>query len=66
MNLGAQMAKIRVDYRKGSIFNTGRLKIKILKSEAQGQIFMNLHPQMADISMDNQMANFNTGPYGKR
>ena len=25
---------------------------------------MNLGPQMADISVDNQRANFNTGPYG--
>ena len=25
---------------------------------------MNLGPQMADISMDNQMADFNTRPYG--
>ena len=24
---------------------------------------MNLGPQMADISVNNQMANFNTGPY---
>ena len=26
---------------------------------------MNLGPQMADISMDNKRANFNTGPYGE-
>ena len=25
---------------------------------------MNLGPQMADVSVDNQRANFNTGPYG--
>ena len=25
---------------------------------------MKLGPQMADISVDNQRANFNTGPYG--
>ena len=26
---------------------------------------MSLGPQMADISVSNQMANFNTGPYGE-
>ena len=26
---------------------------------------MNLGSQMADISVNNQMTNFNTGPYGK-
>ena len=25
---------------------------------------MHIGPQMADISVDNQRANFNTGPYG--
>ena len=36
------------------------------KKYAQCQnIFMNLGPQMADIIVDNQMANFNTGPYGE-
>ena len=33
------------------------------EKKAKGQIFMNLGPQMADISVNNQMANFNTGPY---
>ena len=31
---------------------------------AQSQIFMSLGPQMADIIVNNQMANFNAGPYG--
>ena len=26
---------------------------------------MNLGPQIADISVDKQMGNFNTGPYGE-
>ena len=30
---------------------------------ALGQISMNLGPQIADISVDNRRANFNTGPY---
>ena len=34
------------------------------QKKAQSQIFMNLGPQMADITMDNKSANFNTGPYG--
>ena len=34
------------------------------KKWALGQIFMNLDPQMADISVDNQRANFNTGHMG--
>ena len=33
------------------------------KKYAQSKIFMNLGPQMADISVDNQTANLNTGPY---
>ena len=36
----------------------------MLKRTKNGQIFMNISPQMADISVDNQMANSNTGPYG--
>ena len=38
--------------------------IEAINKWAQSQIFMNLGPQMADISVDNQRANFNTGPYG--
>ena len=34
------------------------------KNEAQSQIFISLGPQMADISVNIQMANFNTGQYG--
>ena len=34
------------------------------KKEAQGQNFMNLGPQMANISVDNQRDSFNTGTYG--
>ena len=29
-------------------------------------MFMNLGPQMADIIVNNQMANFKTGPYGEK
>ena len=34
------------------------------QKKAKSHIFMNVGLQMADISVDNQRANFNTGPYG--
>ena len=46
-----------------TILKSGFLHARKDQKYAQGQIFVNLGPQMADISMDNQRANFNTGPY---
>jgi len=64
---------ISVNNRKGAIFNTGShedpLKIKILKSVfymlegTESQIFMCLGSLMADISLNNQIFYFQTGPY---